>query len=125
MDLIIKNGKIIDGSGNPWFNRDLGISGGRIKNIGNLSTEESTSFIDAKGLVVAPGFIDMHSHSDFSLLVNPRAESKVRQGVTTDVIGNCGISGAPLDDFCKDEIVKTTPILKEAGLKLNWSTMKE
>ncbi len=125
LDLVIKNGRIIDGTGNPWFKGDVGIANGRIVKIGTLRAEESTRVVDARGFVVAPGFIDMHSHSDFSPLINPRTESKVRQGITTEVTGNCGISAAPLNDFLKEEITKTTPILEEAGLKLDWSTMKE
>lgn len=125
LDLIIKNGHVVDGAGNPWFKADVGIANGRIAKIGNLDTEESTRVVDAQRLVVAPGFFDMHSHSDLSLLINPRAESKVRQGITTEVVGNCGVSGAPLNDFLKEEFMKTTPILEEAGLKLDWSIMSE
>ncbi|RLC64845.1 MAG: D-aminoacylase, partial [Chloroflexi bacterium] len=76
-DLIIKNGKVIDGAGNPWFKADVGITGQRISAIGRLSAEKASEIIDATGLVVSPGFIDMHSHSDFVLLVNPKAESKI------------------------------------------------
>jgi N-acyl-D-amino-acid deacylase len=123
--LVIKNGRIVDGTGNPWFKEDVGIANGRIVKIGNLGAEESKRVVDAKGLVVAPGFIDMHSHSDLSPLINPRTESKVRQGITTEVVGNCGVSAAPLNDFLKEEIMKTTPILEEAGLELDWSTMNE
>ena len=125
LDLVIKNGRIVDGTGNSWFKGDVGIAHGKIVKIENLGAEESKRIIDAKGLIVAPGFIDMHSHSDFSPLINPRTESKVRQGITTEVTGNCGVSAAPLNDFLKEEIMKTTPILEEAGLKLDWSTMNE
>lgn len=125
LDLVIKDGRIVDGTGNPWFKGDVGIANGRTVKVGNTGAEESERVIDAKGLVVAPGFIDMHSHSDLSPLINPRTESKVRQGITTEVVGNCGISAAPLNDFLKEEIMKTTPILEEAGLKLDWSSMKE
>jgi N-acyl-D-amino-acid deacylase len=124
-DLTIKNGLVVDGTGNPWFRADIGIKNGRINKIGDLHSIESKEVLDAKGLIVAPGFIDMHTHSDFSLLINPRAESKVRQGVTTDVVGNCGSSAAPLNDFLKEEIRKTSPVLEEAKLKLDWSTMDE
>lgn len=88
-DLILKNGKIIDGSGNPWFRGEVGILNGKIKNIGQISGD-STCILDINNLVVCPGFIDIHSHSDISVLVNPKAESKIMQGVTTEVIGNCG-----------------------------------
>jgi len=121
----VKNGIVVDGTGNPWFKADVGIRNGRISGIGELSSSESKEVLDAKGLVVAPGFIDMHAHSDFSLLVNPLAESKVRQGVTTEVIGNCGSSAAPLNDFLKEEIRETSPVLEEAKLELDWSSMDE
>jgi len=124
-DLIVKNGRVVDGSGNPWFGADIGVKNGRISEIGDLHPRESREVLDAKGLTVSPGFIDMHSHSDLSLLINPLAESKIRQGITTEVIGNCGFSAAPLNDFLKEEIRKTTPVLEEARLDLDWLTVKE
>jgi len=83
-DIVVKNGIVVDGTGNPWFKADVGIKDGRISDIGKLSSTKSEENLDAKGLVVAPGFIDMHAHSDFSLLINPLAESKIKQGVTTE-----------------------------------------
>ena len=124
-DVIIKNGKVIDGAGNPWFKADVGINGQRISAIGRLSAEKASEIVDADGLVVSPGFIDMHSHSDLELLVNPKAESKIRQGITTEVIGNCGESAAPLNDLMKEETRKTEPLIEEAKLQLDWSTMKD
>jgi N-acyl-D-amino-acid deacylase len=124
-DLVLKNGIVVDGTGNPWFKADIGIKDRHISDIGKLPSSKSKEVLDAKGLVVTPGFIDMHAHSDFSLLINPLAESKVRQGVTTEVIGNCGSSAAPLNDFLKEEIKKTSPVLEEAKLKLDWSSMDE
>jgi N-acyl-D-amino-acid deacylase len=124
-DLIVKNGIVVDGTGNPWSKVDIGIKDGRISNIGQLSSSKTNVMLNAKRLVVAPGFIDMHAHSDFSLLINPLAESKVRQGVTTEVIGNCGSSAAPLNGFLKEEIRKTSPILEEAKLELDWSSMDD
>ena len=123
-DVIIRDGKVIDGTGNPWFKADVGINGQRISGIGRLSAEKALTLIDATGLVVSPGFIDMHSHSDLVLLVNPKAESKIRQGITTEVIGNCGRSAAPLSDVMKEEMKKTTRLIEEAELQLDWSTMK-
>jgi N-acyl-D-amino-acid deacylase len=96
-DLIIKNGRILDGLGNPWYRGDIGIKEGVIKKIGVIK-EGAKEAINAEGMVVCPGFIDMHSHSDFAFLVNPKAESKILQGVTTEVIGNCGASAAPIKD---------------------------
>jgi len=95
-DLVIYGGLIVDGSGRPAFGADLRIRDGRIVEVGRIDPEEGAHGIDASGLVVSPGFIDIHSHSDITLLANLRAESKVRQGVTTEVVGNCGGSAAPL-----------------------------
>src|SRR5204863_7378852 len=83
-DVIIRNGKIVDGSGNPWFYGDVALQGDRIAAIGQVAGE-GRRVIDAAGLVVAPGFIDMHSHSDWVLFEDGNAQSKIRQGVTTEV----------------------------------------
>jgi N-acyl-D-aspartate/D-glutamate deacylase len=93
-DLLIRNGKIIDGSGNPWFAGDVAVRGDRIVAVGRVPPAPAKREIDARGLVVAPGFIDMHSHSDFLLLEDGRAQSKIRQGVTTEVLGE-GSSAGP------------------------------
>ncbi|UCC33404.1 MAG: D-aminoacylase, partial [Candidatus Bathyarchaeota archaeon] len=124
-DVLIREGRIVDGTGNPWFEADVGIEKERITAIGSLASASADTVIDARRRVVCPGFIDMHSHSDFTLLVNPLAESKIRQGVTTEVIGNCGLSAAPLPNLLKEDIMKTMPMLKEAKLELTWSTMGE
>jgi len=94
-DLIIKNGTVIDGIRNKSYKVDLGIIGERISIVGNLQAEKGWTVIDATGRIVCPGFIDIHSHTDFELLVNPKAESKIRQGVTTELSGNCGDSVFP------------------------------
>jgi N-acyl-D-aspartate/D-glutamate deacylase len=124
-DSIIKDGLVVDGTGNPWFRANVGIKDGKIANVGVLSSAKSKEVLDAKGLIVAPGFIDMHAHSELTLLINPRAESKIRQGITTEVVGNCGSSIAPLNDVLREEMGKTTPILEDAKLRLEWSTMDE
>lgn len=123
-DILVKNGKVVDGTGNPWFRADIGIKNGRIADVGTLKSN-AEKVIEASDMIVCPGFIDMHSHSDFELLINNYAESKVRQGVTTEVIGNCGVSGAPLNDELKANFRKENPILDEAGVALNWSTVDE
>ncbi len=92
-DLIIRNGRIVDGTGNPWFYADVAIRDDRIVTIGQLDNTEGENTIDADGLVVAPGFIDMHSHSDFLLLEDGNAQSKIRQGVTTEVLGEGNSAG--------------------------------
>ena len=92
-DLVIRNGRIVDGTGNPWFYADVAIRDDRIVTIGQLDNTEGENTIDADGLVVAPGFIDMHSHSDFLLLEDGNAQSKIRQGVTTEVLGEGNSAG--------------------------------
>ncbi len=124
-DVIVRKGRVIDGAGNPWFLADVGVKDGKILKIGDLESEDAERMIDPEGCIVSPGFIDMHSHSDFAPLINPYMESKVRQGVTTEVIGNCGFSAAPLNDFLKQEILETSPMLREANVELDWSTMDE
>src|SRR5215469_9367508 len=95
-DILIRGGTLIDGSGKPGERGDLALSDGRIAAIGRSLSGDAGKVIDAKGLAVAPGFIDIKTHSDFTLPINPKAESKVRQGVTTEIIGHCGFSVAPV-----------------------------
>jgi dihydroorotase/N-acyl-D-amino-acid deacylase len=96
-DVLITNGRIVDGTGAPWFRGDVGIIGDRIAAIGRLSDREARTRIDASNLVVAPGFIDMLGQSEFNVLVDPRAASKITQGITTEITGE-GSSIAPLND---------------------------
>ncbi len=99
-DLIIKNGQVVDGSGRPAFQSDIAIKNGKIVKIESSIPGNGENIIDASNLVVCPGFIDIHSHTDATITTNSRAESKIRQGVTTEVVGNCGMSAAPLStDF--------------------------
>ena len=120
-DAIIKNGYLVDGTGNPWFKADIGIKIGKVSEIGDLGSEEANRIINAKGLVVSPGFIDMHSHSEYSLLANSKAESKIRQGVTTEVNGNCGDSPAPIEGITAEAAEEA----KEYKLDMDWSTLGE
>ena len=96
IDAILAGGEVIDGSGRDSFRADIGIHDGRITSIGDLSELQPKERIELNGLAVCPGFIDLHTHSDFTLLVNGRAESQVHQGVTTEVVGQCGHSCAPV-----------------------------
>jgi len=96
-DVVISNGHIIDGTGSPWYSGDVGIRGGKIAAIGNLSAAPRQRTIDADGKVVAPGFIDMLGQSDLTILVDPRLPSKIYQGITSEITGEGG-SAAPLDD---------------------------
>ena len=99
LDLIVKNGTVIDGTGRAGFPADVAVRDGRIVDIAALPHATSATELDATGLVVTPGFIDIHSHSDFTLLVDPRAHSAIAQGVTTELVGNCGHGCAPIVDI--------------------------
>ena len=94
-DWIIAGGTVVDGSGQPGYVADVGVVGEHIVDIGDLSGEQAARRIDATGLVVAPGFIDVHTHDDASLIIRPEMRAKLSQGVTMVICGNCGISGAP------------------------------
>ena len=122
-DIIIRGGRVVDGNGMPAFSADVGIKDGKITAVDDL-TDISAKIIDATGLLIAPGFIDMHSHSDIALLANPRAESKIRQGVTTEVIGNCGASAAPLTPRMLADF-KTAEDLDALQVELDWLSMGE
>lgn len=92
-DLVIRQGKIVDGTGNPWFYGDVAVRGAKIVAVGKVPPAPARKEIQARGLVVAPGFIDMHSHSDYTLLEDGNAQSKIRQGVTTEVLGESSSPG--------------------------------
>jgi N-acyl-D-amino-acid deacylase len=96
LDIIIRGGMVVDGTGSPWVRADVGIEGRRIVAVGNLEAAQAARVVDARGLVVSPGFIDCHSHSDRVALQNPFCESTLLQGVTTEIVGNCGSSPAPV-----------------------------
>ena len=118
-DLIITGGTVIDGTGKPGVRADIGVKDGRIALISeNIPPAKAVSVIDAAGMVVTPGFIDPHTHTDVQLLVNPKAESKIRQGVTTEVGGNCGFSYFPLSDLTFEE--SRSDLEKEFGIDLDW-----
>lgn len=120
-DIVVIKGRIIDGAGNPWFTGDVGIVGDRINLIGDLGRLDADREIDAKGLIVCPGFIDVHTHSDASFLVNPRADSKIIQGVTTEIVGNCGGSPAPVTESGKSYFKR----YDETGIDWDWETVAE
>ena len=123
-DVLIRGGQVVDGTGAPARLADVGITGDRITAVGDLSTATATRVIDASGLVVAPGFIDLHTHSDNPLLEDGNAESKVRQGVTLDVLGESG-SVAPRDGMEAEEGRDWTTFtgyydkLREGGISIN------
>jgi N-acyl-D-aspartate/D-glutamate deacylase len=117
-DVIVRGGKIVDGTGNPWFVGDVAIRGDRIAAIDRALSATAVRELDASGKVVCPGFIDMHSHSDYLLLEDGNAESKIRQGVTTEILGE-GDSAGPLQG-------RQSPRAMVVGhTKYTWSTMAE
>ena len=124
-DILIEKGHIIDGAGNPWFRADVGVVGDHIEATGRLRDSEADRRINARGLVVAPGFIDIHSHSDYTVLVNPRVESKVRQGVTTEVVGNCGSSAAPMNAEVRAYRERYMRSQLGEEFEFNWETMED
>jgi len=114
-DLLIRNGKIIDGTGNPWFYGDVGIRKGRIVALGDLSGRKARRVLDASGLVVCPGFIDVHTHIERGILERPDAHNYVHDGVTTVVTGNCGSSRTDLEAFFRQ--------LEKQGTSLNVASL--
>lgn len=106
LDILIKNGKVIDGNGTAEVLGDVGIKNGLIEFIGNSGEAKSKIIIDAKNLKVTPGFIDFHSHTDLDLIPNPKAESKIRQGITTEITGQDGFSVAPVGGFLLEDTLK-------------------
>jgi N-acyl-D-amino-acid deacylase len=118
-DFIIKNGRIIDGTGNPWVSGDVAIRGARIGKIGNLDGTRAKRVIDAHGLVVSPGFIDMLGQSEMALLIDNRAISKLSQGITTEITGE-GASIAPQDALT---LAQLQPELDRYHLKVDWTTL--
>ena len=119
LDLVIENGSVVDGAGTPPRAADIGVRGDKIVAVGNLKETRAHKRLDASGLVVAPGFIDIHTHSDFSLLAQGGAESQVMQGVTFEVVGNCGHSCAPVG---LTESPKDLTLGYEPSIKIDWTT---
>jgi N-acyl-D-amino-acid deacylase len=120
-DVLIRNGRIVDGTGAPWLRGDVGISGDRIAAIGSLAGASARLSVDATNLVVAPGFIDLLGQSEFSILVDGRAASKILQGVTTEVTGE-GSSIAPVNDRLIEE---SRPRAEHFGVDLGWRTLAD
>jgi len=118
-DVILKNGQIVDGCGNPSYRADIGIKKGKIESIGNLEPEKAEKVFDVSNLVVSPGFIDIHDHSDYGIAEDPKAPQKVRQGVTTVLAGNCGGNVAPLTDISKKALKASDEI------DATWTTFKD
>lgn len=122
-DLLVRGGRIVDGTGAPYFHGDVGVVEGIISAVGDLGGSLARRTVMAEGRVVTPGFIDIHSHSDSSYFVNPLGESKVRQGVTLEVMGQCGWSLAPVGGPAVAELEKE--LAEEDGTEIRWRTMGE
>ena len=120
-DLVLEHGRIVDGTGSPWYSGDVGIRGGRIAAIGNLAQAPAKRRIDVAGKVVAPGFIDMLGQSELTILVEPRLPSKIFQGITTEITGEGG-SIAPLSDTL---VAEDKLGYEHAGIKPDWRTLGE
>jgi N-acyl-D-amino-acid deacylase len=124
LDTVIRNGTIVDGSGRPAVKGDIAIKDGKIASIGDLSEAKAKAVLDATGLVVSPGFIDMHSHSDLSLMAHRRGESSLSQGITTEVVGSCGWSMAPVKEETRKSVLQgllSGLVHKEAYDSLDWT----
>ena len=120
LDLLIKNGLVIDGTGKPGFTGDVAIQKNQIVEIGNLAGAQAQRVVDATDKVVCPGFVDMHSHTDYTLPVCPTVDNLVSQGITTAAIGNCGTSLAPLFSHNRAEIIPTLGVLDGPLPWENW-----
>ncbi len=126
-DIVIQNGRVIDGSGNPWFKADIGITNGKITKIGLIEPSAKTKVLDATDLIVCPGFIDIHSHADYTIPFDPLVFSTIHQGITTLVVGMCGASLAPVNPERKELFDKEFSMSAPPGLAYNitWSSFSE
>jgi N-acyl-D-amino-acid deacylase len=125
LDLVLENGRVVDGTGNPWFLGDVGIKDGKIVEIGRVN-QRGVETIDAGGQTISPGFIDGHCHSDLMVLDDPGSEIKLQQGVTTEVVGNCGMTPAPFAPKNLD-LLRTyvEPVLGNTGSEWRWETVEQ
>jgi N-acyl-D-amino-acid deacylase len=124
LDLKIVGATVMDGTGRPGSRTDVGVRDEAIAAVGDLSRESAGTVLNATGRVLAPGFIDMHSHSDWRLWGNRRAESKIRQGVTTEVVGNCGFSPAPVTSEFLEEM-RAFALYIPRGMDFTWRSVGE
>jgi N-acyl-D-amino-acid deacylase len=121
-NILITGGTVIDGTGTPGRPLDVAIDGAKISGLYKHSEAKATMAIDARGKIVCPGFIDIHSHSELMLLCNPLAESKIRQGVTTELVGNCGMSPAPAFGVAREALAS---LAQPLDVEVDWATMDE
>lgn len=129
LDLLIRDARVLDGSGNPWFRADVGVAEGRIAAIGRLASGpyqlSARRVIDAGGRVLCPGFIDTHEHSELAFLTEPTLEPKVRQGITTEVLGQDGISVAPVSDITRPQFRQRLAGLLGRDTEWDWSSVAD
>ncbi|MBI5789831.1 MAG: D-aminoacylase [Candidatus Schekmanbacteria bacterium] len=123
LNILIKNITVVDGSGEPGFIADVGVEQDRISLIGQAQATTADKTIEGQGKVLCPGFVDIHSHSDYYLLINPQGESKLRQGVTTEVGGNCGYSAAPIGGKILAE--RQRQYQENYSLDLDWQSLSQ
>ncbi len=121
-DVIFRNAKIIDGTSSPWFYGEVAVKDEKIKEVSYKITGKAKKIVDCNNMVLSPGFIDSHSHSDTCWFTDNRGESKIRQGVTTEVTGQCGVSPAPVTDKRKESVISITT---DEGIEIEWATFGE
>ncbi|MCK4582954.1 amidohydrolase family protein [Candidatus Bathyarchaeota archaeon] len=126
-DIVIRDGHIIDGTGNPWFKADIGIKNGKIAKLSCVQLKQAERIINVKGLLVCPGFINIHSHSDYTILSHNNAENCLAMGLVTELTGNCGLSVVPITDKYREAVSermkdRTFNLMEE---ELNWLTLSD
>jgi N-acyl-D-amino-acid deacylase len=123
LDLVLKNGRVVDGTGNPWFFADVGVKDGVVVEVGKPRAKARET-LDVGGRVVSPGFVDGHCHSDLMLFEDPESRVKLAQGVTTEVVGNCGMTPAPFSRENLEPLAKyIEPVLGTTGQEWTWHTV--
>ena len=122
-DLLFKNAKVVDGTGAPWYIADVAVKGDKIAKIGKICESLASKVVDAKGYVLSPGFIDSHSHSDYGILRHKLNESRILQGITTELGGDCGSSPMPIVPERRALLEKAVDFLND-GIKLDWTDAK-
>jgi len=122
-DLLFKNAKVVDGTNSPWYIADVAVKDGKIAKIGKISEGEAAKVVDAKHSVLSPGFIDVHSHSDYGVLGHKLNESRILQGVTTELAGDCGMSAFPFNPEKRHLLEKYVGFLND-GVEFNWTDAK-
>jgi len=126
--LVIKNVRVVDGFGNPWYHADVGVEGERIVHIGRIESKDAQKLIDGNNMMLSPGFIDMHSHSEMVFLNEKQhelVEGRIRQGITTEIMGNCGISVSPVKDEMKPIMEASVRWMTPGKVPWEWNSMGE